>query len=319
MAVPLAWWALVVARRVRERRLAALAGEGLDRLLPRRAVALRWPSGAVFAAGVLLAAMALLQPAWGEATTPAARRPVDIVVCLDVSRSMLARDVAPSRLEAARRALASLARHAPGERLALVAFAGEARLVVPLTVDGEGFAALAAATGPLSVRRGGTELGAALEAALAALGESRGEEAAILLVTDGEDLGGGAAAALERCVRDGVVVHGVLAGTARGGKIPVDDGRGETFQRDAAGRDIVTVADAAGLRALTARTGGEVVDGSFGPDVLADLYERRILPRAREAAEVRERASRSQRFQWPLLGAVLLWLGDLHFGRRRTR
>ncbi|MHC4959567.1 MAG: vWA domain-containing protein, partial [Planctomycetota bacterium] len=258
----------------------------------------------LFAGALLLALLAGMQPAWGEATRQVERRGSDIIVCLDVSRSMLAADIAPSRLERAKREIRALAERGVGDRFGLVVFAGEARLLVPLTRDGASFAGIADLAGPLSVARGGTDLGAALEASLDAL---RGG-GVVLVLTDGEDHEGRGLRVARRAREKGIVIHCVGYGTPLGGKIPVEGG----FLKDRAGREVVSALDPATLRRLAEAAGGGFVD----TDLVA-LYERRVRPAARKAFLSDEKRSRENRFQWPLLGAFLLWILDLCVGERR--
>lgn len=284
-------------------RAASVVGPRLHRLAPALAPRRRPLRASLFAAGTLLGLVALLDPAWGEAGEAPEPRGADVVLCLDVSRSMLARDEDPSRLDRAKREIADLAREARGDRLALVAFAGEARLLVPLTGDIDTLVELARGADPLSVAKGGTDLGAALDTARAALDAAGGDRGTIVILTDGEDLGGRGLRAAQTCGRRGIAVHCVGFGTARGSRIAVEGARGEEYQRDRAGREVLSAADPAALRAIASAAGGESAVGS-----LADLYRRRILPESRRALGVADRPARPHRFQWPLLAAFALWI-----------
>ena len=283
LLAPAAWLLLRSADRARGKRLASALGPRVP--VPRRRVAL----GSV---GLLLALVAVLGPAWGAAAGDV--EGADVVVCLDVSRSMLARDVDPDRLTRAKREIRALADRAAGDRLGLVVFAGEARAAVPLTDDMASFAELLDLADPTSVGRGGTDLGAALEAALDVL---QGREGSALLVTDGEDLGGRGLAAARLLKERGVRVHCVGLGTELGSKITTESG----FLRDRTGEDVVSAMDATGLRAIAEATGG-----TFGGKV-PDLS----VTRRTGASDRRE-----NRYQWFLAAAVLLWLLDL--ARRRS-
>jgi Ca-activated chloride channel family protein len=177
-------------------------------------------------------------------------------------------------------------------------------------------AALADLADAGAVARGGTDLGAALDAALLLLGETPGERTVIVLVTDGEDHMGRGLAAARRCRARGVRVDALGMGTALGGKIPRDEGAGG-FLTDAAGAEVVSRLDSADLRRIAEATGGTFERA--GEKSLVDLYEERILPRARAAFERGERRTREDRFQWPLLAAFLLWLLDLALAERTRR
>ena len=261
------------------------------------------------ALGCVLAAM---QPEWGRESVRTERKGSDIVVCLDVSRSMLAADQAPTRLQVAHQDLAALVISGVDDRFALLAFAGEARRIVPLTDDRTSFASLIDIADPSAVRRGGTDLATAMEAARDAL-PAEGERArAIVLLTDGEDLEGRALAALEAW-DEPIPVHAVGYGTVAGSKIVVQDGGRSTFLTDRDGREVVTALDARSLRALGAQTDGSYRDAVADPE-LAALRER-LQQDATRLAPLDDTGRRGARFGWPLLLAFLCAV----FGGRARR
>lgn len=317
LAAPALWLLLQLRQRTRARQLAALLGPRADVLAREVAPGRRRLARSLTVAATLLAALALLQPRWGKGHGLAPRG-LDLVVCLDVSRSMLARDMAPSRLERAREELRALATRADGDRLALVAFAGEARLLVPLTPDRASFALLAAQADPLSVGRGGTDLAAALRTGLAAAAAGSGDHTALLLVTDGEDPDQRGLAAARECADAGLRVHCLVLGSLRGAKIPLAGPDGEVFLRDAGGAEVVSVPDRGGLRAIAEATGGELLEATAASGALTDLYDRRLVAAARATYQARARAEAVPRFQWPLLAAFLLWLCELCLSQRRS-
>jgi Ca-activated chloride channel family protein len=313
LLAPLAAAALVIAERGRSARLLRVAGAREHRAL---AQGRPWIRPALAAGGLLCALAALLRPAWGASDESVEQRGADIVVCLDVSRSMLAQDAAPNRLEAAKREIRELTEQGRGDRFALVLFAGEARLAVPLTADAGTFAQLAAQADTLSIARGGTDLGAALETAARALRGRSGEGAAVLLLTDGDDAGGRGLRAAAAFRERGVSVHCVGFGTERGAKIGVD---GAAFLRDRGGREVVSVMDAASLRRIAEATGGSFVDAAATPHALATLHDERLAPLARTAYAADEGRGLTPRFQVPLLAAFLLWILHLWLAPRPTR
>jgi Ca-activated chloride channel family protein len=319
LAVPLAWLLLHVLDRARAARLIREAGARGRALASDLGVRQRRGRRRLAVAGLLLALLAVLQPVWGEGIRAVEQRGVDILVCLDVSRSMLARDVDPSRLESARREIRALASRVRGDRLGLVLFAGEARLTVPLTQDAVAFADLAAQASPLGVRRGGTDLGAALSEALRALGEASGEHEAVVILTDGEDLEERGRTVARQCRERGVVVHCLGFGSTRGSKIAVGESGGERFLRDRSGQEVVSAMDPVSLREIAETAGGVFVDASDRPLVLVRLYEDRILPMARKSFDAEGRRERKNRFQWPLLAALGLWILELCLTDRRRR
>jgi len=311
--VPAFGLVLVALDRARARRLGRMLGARAAALTPtldrgRRRLR-RW----LFPAGLGLALTAVLQPAWGEGSMTVTRRRVDLVIALDVSRSMLARDHDPDRLGSAKAAIRALGERAVGDRMALVLFAGEAVRAVPLTSDLRSLADLAELASPLSVERGGTDLGAAILTAVGALDHETGRQRAVLLLTDGGDHEGhGLRAAREAAGRD-IVVHCVGFGSERGAKIPVD---GE-FLRDRAGRDVVASMDVAGLTKIVGATGGAFVSAAETERPLVSLYDDQIRPKAAASFEAEKLERRENRFQWALLPGLLLWTLSLCVNERR--
>ena len=305
-------WALDHAR---VRRVEKAIGPRTSRLAADLVPGRRRARLALFTTGLFFALLAVLQPAWGEGTRRIERSGVDIVTCLDVSRSMLARDVPPSRLEAARRAIRQLAGNTEGDRMALVLFAGAARLAVPLTRDVESLADIAGISDPYSVSQGGSDIGAALDIAMRALQNGSGKHEVIVLLTDGEDLEESGLRAARACAERGIRVHCVGIGSPRGAKIPIDagDGLGERFLRDRDGTDVVSTMDPARLTRIAGTTGGAFVSASRADG----LYERQIAPMERKLFEARERRERKNRYQWPLLAAFICWIVELCLGDRR--
>lgn len=262
--------------------------------------------------------IALMQPHVGVDRRDATTRGVDVLVCLDVSRSMLARDVGPSRLQRAQEEIRALAARIRGDRLALVAFAGDARLLVPWTHDRDSYAELVDLADPWVVEEGGTDLGAALELAGRVAASDVPGSTAIVVVTDGEDLEGRGRSVAASLGASGVTVHTVGIGTRRGSKITVDDGeRGETFLRDASGEDVVTSLDPGSLRAMAQASGGAYLDVSMSPRPLVEIYESEVLGGNGKVLSVGPRDGAANRYQYPLALGVLFLLVRLGVGGRR--
>jgi len=307
----------LVVRWMERRRTAKLAralGPRMRLLASNRGAPRRT---AWFVAGLLFALIAMLQPAWGEGSRTVEERGVDLVVCLDVSRSMLARDDRPNRLGRAQNEIRELAKRAEGDRLALVLFAGEARLEVPLTRDRNSFATMAALATPLSIATGGSDLGHALMTALDALEGATGEHETILLITDGEDLEESGLRAARACRNQGITVHTIGIGSRLGAKIPLESEGGEAYLRDGSGEQVVTAMDPARLVRISDTTGGAFVSASEVDHPLVELYEREVLPMARKSFASREKKERANRYQWPLMAAFFCWILNLWLGVRR--
>jgi Ca-activated chloride channel family protein len=295
---------------------------GFGRLGPRVAPGATpgWPIArlALSCAGLALLALAAARPQAVLRTEQVPVRGVDLVVVLDASRSMLARDAAPDRLTRARRDVASLLDRVPGLRVALVVFAGTAHLRAPLTSDVHAAKLILAAVEPQDLPVQGTDLAKALDVAGRALAPADGARAA-LLVGDGEDHGGGAAEAAERLSLAGIPLFTAAVGTASGAPVPAAEGGAV---RDRAGRVVLSRLDEERLAELAARGGGKHVrlDGGGGVAELAAALSR-LERRAPRTARVRAWDERFDRFALPalLLLAAAAALPERSPTRRRAR
>ena len=275
-----------VARR---RALAALADkETLVHLLaefdPRR----RRLKTSLVAAACALAVLALCRPAWDRsAAAPSKGR--DILVLLDVSRSMYAQDLAPSRLEVARRGLAGFAARLRGDRIGLVAFAGSAALRCPLTTDYDFFRAAVEGASPDSVTLGGTEIAKAINfAAKVGFDDLSQRSKHLLLVTDAEDHGHAAVAAAAQAARNSIRLDVVGLGDAtQGARVPVP-GPGPVRYLTYQGQEVWSrlnepairnLADAGGGKALVVGPGGNSDLGAGLDRLVSGVRGKPALPR----------------------------------------
>lgn len=296
------------------RRGAFAYGAELGERVPSRVwSALRWTAIAV----ILL--VAWMDPRLGVETVQVERRGLDVIFCLDTSRSMLARDAEPNRLERAKRDVrAMLPELVGGDRVGLVAFAGEARLIVPLTHDLDSFERLLARVDTDVVRRGGSDLALALRRALEIAEPGGDETTAIVMLTDGEDLSGAGRQAAAEVAARGIRLHTVGYGSTRGSKITLVEGQRESFLENSAGDEVVSVLDADGLRSMSAVTGGDFVRAEVVPLPLVELKRKRLDPMLQRAYDAGEEVLTKPRFQWVLLFAVLLlWIEMLIAGGGR--
>jgi len=201
--------------------------------------------------GALLGVLALLTvAAAGPGAGPPAR---PLLVAVDVSASMAARDSGENRLRSAIALLEGVLPHLAGRSVALLAFAGEARLLTPLTLDIGAVQLAASGLEPAALSPQGSDLAAAVDAALQAIPE--GAAADLLLLTDGEATEGDTAAAVRDARRAGLRVHAIGFGTPAGATIPLGEPAGSE-KRDKQGRVVVTRLDEPALRALATGTGG---------------------------------------------------------------
>lgn len=266
-----------------------------------------WKAGLVLSAMGLLA-LALARPLFGTRVETVKTQGRDILVALDVSKSMLAEDLAPNRLERAKLEIGRLVRGLDGDRIGLVAFAGDAFVQSPLTADyGAALMFLNSMdTDLLSVQ--GTNMGIALTTALDAFDEGASRDQRVLVVvTDGEDHEGEIDDALQRAQQAGVQIHTVGIGSPDGVPIPDFDGNGRRtgFMRDDDGNVVTTRLVEGPLRQIAEATGGRYVPAYSGTTALQGLVDE-IASGAGGELESRQVTQFEEQFQIFLGTAILL-------------
>lgn len=300
----------VVAGLRRRRRVAAVLGERLGpSLTPGVSIARPVWRAVLQCAGLALLGVALAQPQCGGRSEPVVRKGLDLVVALDASKSMFARDVEPDRISRARLELTTLLDALKGDRVGIVAFAGEAHVQCPMTSDYSAAKLFLRAVDPQQMPQGGTNVGDALRLSKRMLEEtgSGTQDRVVVLLSDGEDLEGGALAAAEELKSAGIRVFVVGIGSEEGQPVPRLDRNGRLidFQKDRSGQTVVSRLDAKGLRAIADLTGGAYFHAPRGVaiDQVVSLLDR--MKKAEYESRVTYRYN--EQFQRFGLAGLLLW------------
>jgi Ca-activated chloride channel homolog len=263
--------------------------------------------------------VALARPRYGYDLQEVEQSGLDIVVAVDTSKSMLAQDIVPDRLQRAKLAALELMQDANSDRLGLVAFAGEAFLECPLTADAAAFEQSVQALDVNSVSQGGTGIANAITTAETAFKEN-GHSKTIVLLTDGEDNVDESAAlnAAKEAAKDGVKIFTIGIGTTEGEFIRITGPDGNSdFVRDSDGNVVKSHLNEALLREIAATTGGFYLP-LRGANVMDMLYERGLAPLPKAQGEEKQIRIDHEWFQIPLVIAILLLLAEM-FVPERTR
>ncbi len=267
----------------------------------------------------ILLVAAYARPAWKTEIIPYRNAGRDVVIALDLSKSMMSEDVKPSRLAHAKRFIADTTARMKGDRFALVAFAGDAFLSCPLTFDGVSFRLILDGEQIGSIPVGGTNIERALNVAATAFdsAENLGHYA-IVLITDGGELTGATARAAEklRAAKIPVVVVGV-GDPAAGSPIPVPNESGRVeYMKDKSGDVVNTRLEEAPLRELAAKTGGIYIRSTLADmgDETAAEWLRRLTPGEQEEGV---HAVPIERWSWFLIPAVVAFFLFLALGECR--
>jgi Ca-activated chloride channel homolog len=293
--------------------------ELVESLAASRDLRIRKWKAACLVLSVSLLLVALARPQLGGKLTMTTRRGVDVLVALDISQSMLAEDMKPTRLAAAKREISSLFGRLRGDRVGLVIFAGAAFVQCPLTLDYQAAQLFLDNVDIDSIPVPGTAVAKAIERATDAFPEGTRKHKVLLLVTDGEDHIGDPLEAARRAKKEGLIIHAIGLGTPEGEPIPVRDEQGRlTGHLKGSGGDVVlSRLDETTLQRVALSTGGTYHRATAGQMELDAIYE------MIEAMEEKTLADRlftqyEERFQYPLFFAwALLLLGWGLSDRRR--
>jgi Ca-activated chloride channel family protein len=272
---------------------------------------------------LVLGAIALLlvtiaRPQRGFDYEEVEQRGLDVVVAVDTSKSMLATDIAPNRLQRAKLAALELMQTAKADRLGLVAFAGDAFLECPLTIDDAAFQQSVQTLDVNTIPQGGTALASAINTALDAFKEKTSYKA-LVLFTDGEDNDEGAAEAAEAAAKAGLKIFTIGIGSAEGTMVTVTHPDGSSdYIRDDKGQVVKSKLNEALLQQIATTTGGFYLP-LRGGNTIQTLYERGLAPMPKSEGKEKLIRRYHEQFAWPLVLAMLLLLAEYFLPERIRR
>ncbi len=302
--------ALIAADRARRVAIEAQSWPGIRRLwagpaglAPSRHGA-RLPRRWCLWLGLALLVTALARPQWGKIEERVFDQSREVLLALDLSRSMLATDIKPSRLERARLLVESLLDRLKGERVGLLVFSGTAFLQCPLSPDYEVLREFLPALNPDYLPEGGTDYARLLKAALEAFSNEAGADRYLIVLSDGEALTDEWRTQLEPLKQRGIRVIALGVGTEGGSIIPAKDGG---FVKDERGAVVMSKLTPNTLKQLASGTGGAYAEASGWLDLPALLQQ--TVERGKQGAMLERKSVRlGERFQWFLAPALLLLL-----------
>lgn len=305
------------AARARRRQLNAIAAPELIAMLTRSHSPLRRKfKNTLLVIALALIGVALARPQWGVQEFAAQEFGEDVVFAIDCSRSMLAADVSPNRLERAKLAVLEFVRRQGVGRVGLVAFSGQAFLQCPLTFDRDAFEESLRALDEKTISLPGTDIGRALDESFQAM-EKNERRKVLVLMTDGEDLEQSGVRAAKALAKEGVVIFTIGVGTVSGAEIRIMNEHNQPeLIRDTRGEPVRSRLDETTLRAIA-----EATNGSYFP--LGPLGEGlgkvrlALQTDERESAILPSRQSGVDRFHWFVAGVLTLLVVESLIGTRR--
>ncbi|MDR2849486.1 MAG: VWA domain-containing protein [Verrucomicrobiota bacterium] len=317
-AVPLVGviW-LWMHRRSMERLSLLIAPALQDKLMPARPKATFYVQLALTLAGLVCLVFAAARPQWGHKDEKVFTRGRNLVIALDVSRSMLAADVHPNRLERAKTDIMDLIGELKGDRAALLAFRNKGSLICPLTTDYSFLRQALDGVSPESAPRGETDLGDAIRKSLEALDPALDEYNAVLLISDGEDLKGGALEGAADAAKRNIPIFTVGIGDPSGTTIPAAEGAGTQQYK---GTAVQTRLMDETLSAIARASNGQYIPlGTAGTahTTLGAIYRRHLRQIAAKEQQEQLENRYQERYQLFLFPAALLLLAAAGLSRGR--
>jgi len=258
---------------------------------------------------------AILDPRFGYHWEDVRRSGTDLIVAIDTSKSMLATDVKPNRLERAKRETEDLLQLVRGDRVGLIAFSGAAFSVCPLTLDYGVVRMLLDDISADTVPRGGTNLAEAIDEAVRAFRSGPERKKALLLITDGESLEGDYEAAAERAKEAGVKIFAIGVGSES--PIEIATPGGTAYLKDREGNIVVSKLNETALQKVALLSGGAYHRATPEGLELTLIYNDRIATMDKTEMEATRRKVFEPRFQWPLGLALLLFFIESAMGEKR--
>jgi len=299
------------------------SGHLLERLTESVSPARRMTKRILIILAIASIFLALARPQVGFRWEEVKRKGIDILMAVDTSKSMLANDVKPNRLERSKMGIMDFVSRLEGDRVGLIPFAGTAFLMCPLTLDYDAFKQSLMALDTGIIPKGGTDLASAIREAEFAFSNDANHRI-LVLISDGEDLEGEALTAAQEAAAKGMTIYTVGVGTPAGELIPVNKlGKGVSFVKDDKGQVVKSRLDDKMLRQIAKATGGLYEPLGRQAEGLEAIYKQKLSLVPKQELAERMRKVPIDRFEWPLLFALVLLviefiMGDRNPSRKRV-
>lgn len=214
----------------------------------------------------------LARPQFGSRLEEVKKQGVEVIIALDVSNSMLAKDIQPDRLTRAKQALTRLIDNLDNDKIGLIVFAGDAYTQIPITTDYVSAKMFLSAINPDMVPKQGTAIGAAIDLGMRSFTPGEGKSKAMIIITDGENHEDDPAAKASEASEAGIVIHTIGIGSPEGVPVPVTKGGRTDYLKDREGNTVITKLDEEVLRKIAMNAGGSYVRASSSNIGLDEIY-----------------------------------------------
>lgn len=264
--------------------------------------------------------LTLSRPKFGPKIRMTKSSGIDLVIAIDVSTSMLCEDIQPNRLERTKDAIAAFLEKLGGDRVGLVAFAGQADLLVEMTNDYAAIKNMLAGVHPSMFGTQGTSISEAIRVSLTAFPDKIKSAGAIILLTDGEDHEGSLDGMIAKANKKGVNIFTIGIGTNAGGTIPIYDVQGvlKGNKKDANNNDVITRANPQLLEDIAKKGKGAYYKGEDPLSALMDI-NKQLRKLEKESFESKNEEGLEEQFQWILIFAIILLVIEIFYTDKRSK
>lgn len=291
----------------------------LKRLTPNRSYNKGGIKLVVFILALALLIIGLVNPKIGTKLETVKREGVDIVFAVDVSKSMLAEDIAPNRLEKAKRLVSEIINQLASDRIGIIAYAGQAYPQLPITTDYGAAKMFLQSMNTDMLTSQGTAIDQAIELATTYYDDAEQTNRVLFIISDGEDHSEGSTIdAVEDAADEGIIIYTIGVGKEKGAPIPIKrNGILESLKKDSQGETVITKLNESVLVDIASEGDGQYIDGS-NTDAAVEFIKEELLKMDKKEFEAKLFAEYKDQFQWFIGGALLLLLLDIFILDRKT-
>ena len=290
----------------------------MDHIAPERSSFKGWLKQIIFWLGWGFICLGLVNPQIGTELETVKREGVDLVFAIDVSKSMLAEDIAPNRLEKAKRLAGELINQLVSDRVGIIAYASSAIPHLPITTDYAAARLFLSSLDTNMISSQGTAISAAMHLAETYFDDENQTNRVVCIISDGEDHGDDALTAASRAAQLGITFFTVVVGTEKGSVIPVTKGNSISYKKDDKGEVVITKSDFEQMESIAAQTDGLFLDGSNTEEVVTSIIDR-LKQMDKQEFEAKQFAKFKDQFQWFLGVGLFLIVLDLFLFYRKTQ
>ena len=258
------------------------------------------------------------RPQFGSKLEEVKKRGVEVIIALDVSNSMLAEDIQPSRLERAKQAISRLVDDLDNDKIGLIVFAGDAYTQIPITTDYVSAKMFLSTVSPEMVAKQGTAIGSAIRLGMKSFSPGEGKSKALIIISDGENHEDDPVAAADEASKAGVVVHTIGIGSTQGVPIPITSGSRRDYLKDSKGNVVITKLDEGILKQIAVTGGGVYVRASNSNFGLDEIYDE-IKKMKKQELESKVFTEYNEQFQIFAFISLVLLIAEYVVMDRRNR